>query len=160
MAGKISDQIKAPQLNGEEWLLLAYDGQNYKVTINELLGQVPLPTLAALGLDHVDNTADLDKPLSLAVMQALNNKADHIHRHSVADIDGLADALQQKADISTVNQTIQDLLATVAQKGDLQSLEASIHEALVQYATTLQLEQAIQSIKMPTISVVATDMEW
>lgn len=160
MAGKISDQAKIPQLYGEEWLLLAYDGQNYKVTIRELLDQVPLPTLAALGLDQVDNTSDLDKPLSTAVMQALNNKADRVHRHSTADIDGLTDTLQRKADITTVNQTIQDLLVTVALKGDLQNLETSISNALMQYLTAAQTEQMFQNIVTPTITVVATNMEW
>lgn len=161
MAGKISDQITRPGINGEEWLLLAYNGQNYKVTIKQLLDAVPLPTLAALGLDQVDNTSDLDKPLSTAVIQALNNKAAAIHRHSVADIDGLSELLQAKADVATVNQTIQDLVANLATKNDLNGLEASIYNALGQYATTASMQQAFQDLVIPEPSVVATsNMEW
>jgi len=160
MAGKISDQITRPQINGEEWLLLAYNGENYKVTIKQLLDAVPLPTLAALGLDRVDNTSDLDKPLSTAIINALNNKAAAIHRHSVADIDGLTEALQAKVDIATVNQTIGDLISTLSSKTDLADLQTSIQTALANYATLLQLDQAIKDINVPKITVIATNMEW
>ena len=43
-----------------------------------------------LGLGSVDNTADLDKPISTATQTALNGKAPTGHTHAVGDISGLA----------------------------------------------------------------------
>ena len=160
MSGKISNQIPFPQVSGDEWLLLAYNGENYKVTIKQLLSTVPLPTLAALGLDKVDNTADIDKPLSNAVIQALNTKAAAIHRHSIADVEKLPEVLSTKADISVVNQTIQDLLAMLASKGDVRALQDSINNALAQYVTLVDLNTAIDDIVVPPNSVEAGVLEW
>lgn len=160
MTGRISDQIPVPQLNGDEWLLLAYNGQNYKVTIKQLIDAVPLPTLAALGLDQVDNTSDLDKPLSRAVIEALNNKAAAIHRHTVADVDGLTEKLAEKADVTAVNQTIQDLLTMLASKNDLSSLQSSIQTALAEYATLVNLQTAVDDIYIPPNTVEAGVLEW
>jgi hypothetical protein len=57
-----------------------------------------LITKASLGLDQVDNTPDLNKPISRAVQQALALKADLEHTHALNEIIGLLDALAQKAD--------------------------------------------------------------
>lgn len=42
-----------------------------------------------VGLGNVDNTSDLDKPISNAVQRALDNKADYHHTHTMADITDL-----------------------------------------------------------------------
>jgi hypothetical protein len=139
---------------------LAYNGENYKVTIKELLNAVPLPTLAALGLDKVDNTADIDKPLSHAVIHALNNKAAAIHRHSIADIEELPVLLDAKADKSAVEQSIQDLVTILASKNDLTVLEDSIRNALTQYVTLVDLNAAMDDIVVPPNSVEAGVLEW
>jgi hypothetical protein len=47
---------------------------------------------ANLGLGNVDNTSDLDKPVSLATQAALATKADVGHTHTKADITDLATA--------------------------------------------------------------------
>ncbi|WP_445392383.1 tail fiber domain-containing protein [Stenotrophomonas pavanii] len=60
-------------------------------------------TKAQVGLDKVDNTADLDKPVSAAAQAALDGKAAASHTHSVANVTGLQTALDGKAAASHVH---------------------------------------------------------
>lgn len=43
-------------------------------------------TKADVGLASVDNTSDANKPISVAVQTALNNKSDKTHTHTKANI--------------------------------------------------------------------------
>ncbi|WP_311056509.1 phage tail fiber protein [Pseudomonas aeruginosa] len=52
---------------------------------------------ANLGMGNVDNTSDLDKPISTATQQALNGKANSSHTHSISQVSGLQTALDGKA---------------------------------------------------------------
>jgi len=60
----------------------------YKIDNTDLVtsvaGVVGNVTLAQIGLDRVNNTNDLEKPLSTSTVQALANKSDLGHVHSVA----------------------------------------------------------------------------
>jgi hypothetical protein len=50
-------------------------------------------TKADVGLGSVDNTADVDKPISALTQAALNLKSDTGHTHAIADVTGLQTAL-------------------------------------------------------------------
>jgi hypothetical protein len=54
---------------------------------------------ADVGLELVDNTADLFKPVSIATVAELNNKAEVIHTHKIEDVDFLASWLEYVIDI-------------------------------------------------------------
>lgn len=60
------------------------------------IGQVNI-TKNNIGLGNVDNTSDLDKPISTATQNALNAKADSSNTYTRTDIDG---ALNNKSDIN------------------------------------------------------------
>lgn len=62
-------------------------------------GDVSL-TKADVGLNNVNNTADLNKPISNATQTALDGKAALVHGHSQGDISGLTSALNGKANTS------------------------------------------------------------
>ena len=47
----------------------------------------------ALSLGNVDNTSDVNKPVSSATQTALNGKANTVHTHAIADVTGLQAAL-------------------------------------------------------------------
>jgi hypothetical protein len=53
-------------------------------------------TKADVGLGSVDNTADVDKPVSSAMQTALNAKAALAHTHEIADVTGLQTALDEE----------------------------------------------------------------
>ena len=51
----------------------------------------------ALALGNVDNTSDVNKPVSSATQTALNGKANTTHGHIIGDVTGLQTALDGKA---------------------------------------------------------------
>lgn len=76
--------------NDDVKILVTYNGNTYLLRLGEIKALV---TKAGIGLDQVDNTSDLDKPLSNAIIAALENRAPVSHTHSVTDIDGLSDII-------------------------------------------------------------------
>jgi hypothetical protein len=103
---KISQFEMLTALSGLEQAAVIYGNENYRVTLNSIAALV---TKAMVGLGNVDNTSDITKPLSTAVVNALMNKADvnHTHVYTVADILGLLDTLATKANVSHNHPMIQ-----------------------------------------------------
>ena len=58
----------------------------------------PAYTASEIGLGNVDNTADIDKPISTATQTALDGKADTGHAHTVSDITDMPAYLTQETD--------------------------------------------------------------
>ena len=87
-------QLLAGRESGKNVAEMAFPVQlgcnNYHLLVQDILNLV---TKEMLGLDQVDNTADLDKPLSVLIIQALAQKAELQHNHSFNDIEGLQDQL-------------------------------------------------------------------
>ncbi|WP_164260779.1 tail fiber domain-containing protein [Stenotrophomonas maltophilia] len=78
-------------------------------------------TKAQVGLDKVDNTADLDKPISTATQTALDGKAASSHSHTIANVTGLQAALDGKAAASHSHTiaNVTGLQATLDAKANL-----------------------------------------
>lgn len=74
-----------------------FNGVTYKITAASLLSIV---TKDSVGLGSVDNTSDLNKPLSTAAVDALLLKANVTHGHEIADVNGLVSALLAKASVA------------------------------------------------------------
>lgn len=109
MAGsKVSELVELNTVSGQEAIPVVYQGQNFRVPVSKLKQGLGLAK-SDVGLGRVDNTADLEKPVSLAQQQALDKKAEAIHTHAIADVKDLQSALDSKADASTV-ATKQDLV--------------------------------------------------
>jgi len=53
-----------------------------------------------LALNNVDNTSDLNKPISTATQTALNGKANSVHTHVITDVTNLQTSLDGKANKS------------------------------------------------------------
>lgn len=85
------------------------DLSNYKTTVSEQFIEVDTTindhivdennphnvTKDQIGLDQVDNTSDLDKPISNAVDEALQGKADLEHMHGIIEVDSLQELLDE-----------------------------------------------------------------
>lgn len=69
----------------------SFMGKTYKLTIGEI---VSLINKLGLGLENVDNTSDANKPVSIAVLAALANKANSSHNHNASEITGLSSYVQ------------------------------------------------------------------
>ena len=66
-------------------------------------------TAEQIGLGNVDNTADLDKPISNATQVELDEKAEKVHTHSVEEITDFPDSLPANGgNADTVNNHIVD----------------------------------------------------
>lgn len=74
-----------------------YGGTTYKATVGDILALV---TKTGIGLGNVDNTSDINKPLSSAVQAALATKADANHTHAITQVNGLVVALSEKAPLT------------------------------------------------------------
>lgn len=137
---KYSELARITYITGDELFVLAYQGKSYAVTVDEVLTRI---NRISLGLDKVDNTSDLDKPISLDVQDALEAKAnkdelapfiartevteglalkaERVHTHALADIPGLVEILDTKVGI--VHQhTVEDvsgLLNILANKANV-----------------------------------------
>ena len=62
------------------------------------LSEKPTYTANEIGLGDVNNTADIDKPISTATQTALDGKADTGHTHTVSDITDMPAYLTQETD--------------------------------------------------------------
>lgn len=70
---------QTPSTDLSNWIRLSFSAT--VASVNGMTGIVIL-TKSDVGLGNVDNTSDADKPLSLAVIAALSQKADAVHNHN------------------------------------------------------------------------------
>jgi hypothetical protein len=137
MAKKISQLDLLEIVTGNEFIPLAVNGNNYKISISFLK---TLVNAFDVGLGNVDNVSDLDKPISTAVANALNSKvalqtvidlllekADSIHQHSIGHIVGLVESLEALAprnhshsmdEISLLNSMLDEIRELIAAKAN------------------------------------------
>ena len=84
---KLSPQVQSKLNSTSSGVVSSVNNQTGDVTIDRV----------TLGLGNVDNTSDVNKPISAAAQTALNNKAAITHTHGVVDITGLQAVLDSKA---------------------------------------------------------------
>lgn len=86
MAIKISQLDEITEFTGEEKVPVAYQGNNFHFRLKNVK---KLITRADLSIDNVDNTTDLNKPVSIATATKLNQKASLVHSHTSLEITDL-----------------------------------------------------------------------
>jgi hypothetical protein len=87
---KISALTAATTLNGNEVVPGVQSASNVKVLISQIAAYIKsLLSKVDVGLDQVDNTSDLAKPVSTATQTALNGKSDTGHTHAYSSLSGL-----------------------------------------------------------------------
>lgn len=98
---KISEMPTAPADAGGAMIIpVVYKKANYSISLERIASLVDRTTL---NINNVDNTRDMDKPVSTATLAALANKADKVHSHIIGDVSGLQAALDAlRSDISSV----------------------------------------------------------
>ena len=152
-ATKVSELLELVTLDDNAEVLVAYNGKSYKSTIQTLLKRVVFPSLAELGLDQVDNTRDIDKPISTLTKEALNllsnkdieisdtvkdiidqlkEKANKSHVHSSIDeITGLADILSSKVSRLDYNKALNDIAQSIAALDEAKADAIHTHDDLL-----------------------------
>ena len=95
-------------------------------SVNGKTGNVEI-TKSDIGLSNVDNTTDLDKPISTAVQNALNGKAGTNHTHTESEITGLTSSLDEKVD--TLDYTLDGITSRLS--GPSSWAQSNISDAYV-----------------------------
>ncbi len=129
----ISQLQELSTVTGEELLPVVSQGKTKRIALNKLKQIIKKEDI---GLGNVDNTSDLDKPVSRAQQSSLNEKADRVHDHPLGDVRGLPEALGMLAekqhshstdDIVNLDQAILNViqdanvdLSGVVRTGDMQ----------------------------------------
>lgn len=68
---------------------------------------------ADVGLSNVDNTSDVNKPVSTATTTALSGKSDTGHTHTIANVTGLQTAIDDTIATTLDSGTLGDLISSV-----------------------------------------------
>jgi len=104
MGLKISQLSVRNTITGSEIIPIVDLGlqDNFTITLDTIRSIV---RKSDVGLSNVDNTSDLDKPISQSVIVALNGKANIVHNHSVQDVTGLQAVLDAKATLIHTHTT-------------------------------------------------------
>ena len=128
---KVSQLTQLSQADPDMQFLVVYQGRNYRMGLGDMLSIVDQPTKEDLGLGNVDNTSDLDKPLSNATIEALDGKANKNHGHSIGAISQLQESLDNKASKNHTHpmmdiEGIQDALNSKANQSEITRLESEI----------------------------------
>lgn len=93
MAKRISELPTLDTPEADAGILVEHGGQNYRLPVGKILDEI---TAERVGLGHVDNTADADKPVSTAQQQALDGKVAVDHQHTLDDLLNLVDLIEDK----------------------------------------------------------------
>lgn len=91
--------------------------KNFRVNLGDLIRAI---TKSDLGLENVDNTSDLAKPISNLVEQALRAKFSQDNKPSIGDVDGLEDKLANfyAKDVEIEIRSIAGLAQALSGKAD------------------------------------------
>lgn len=152
-ATKVSELLELVTLDNNAEVLVAYNGKSYKSTIETLLKRVVFPSLTELGLENVDNTRDIDKPISTLTKEALDllsnkdveisntvseiinqlkEKANKTHVHSSIDeITGLADILSSKVSKLDYNRALTDIAQSISALDEAKANAMHTHDDLL-----------------------------
>lgn len=91
---------------------LTLNGENYSYSEDSLLAH-----RVALNIDELDNTSDVDKPISNATQSALNNKSDVGHGHVASDISDFNSVASAAAPVQSVNTRVGAIVLTKSDVG-------------------------------------------
>ena len=162
-------ELVSPQALSE--MVVAYNGATYRFKLGNIVGLIPIPTKAQIGLGNVDNTSDLAKPVSAAQQVALDLKSNFGHTHQTSDINGLASTLSTYNDrivaltdnVSTLSTQVFGLNNTVSSMtGRLTAVETktNLNEANITNLTS-SLNTLTSSVAVINQSVLAntTDIQ-
>lgn len=128
-------------------LYVGYNGKDYRMTVATLLALV---TKTSLGLDKINNTADLDKPISIRTTQALAAKADKDSVPSIEAFNAVVTSIQGFVSLDTLNASIKTVTDALVNYSTKAELAAKIEQAL------LPVNQALTALAQSTDARFAT----
>ena len=107
-------------------LYVVHSGQDYRISLETLLSLI---TKARLGIENVDNTKDIDKPVSTATQQAITEAISGLVGR--AEFDALVQSIQTSVDQETLDTAIANINLTLNTKLNQDQVLALISQALI-----------------------------
>lgn len=126
--GSLDDFLSNQHLAGEVWVV--YNKQDYRTSLAAIFSLI---SKATVGLGNVDNTSDINKPISAKVAEALSKKLD---------ITALAEAVSGFVSLDILNQSVETLTQAISGKASTEDMNAAISAAV---SPILETVSAIQT---------------
>ena len=129
----------------EMQLYVVYNGRDYRIQLDTLLSLI---TKARLGIELVDNVPDMDKPISTAMANALQSKANTDSVVSKAEWELFIQQFSGMMTPAELNLIIQNLQAAISSKTTAQETATAINTALSPISLALvQMQGDISTLK-------------
>ena len=142
---KLIEQLNlVTSLTGNEDVVIAVNGRAARVKAGLLKIAGASFTAESIGLGEVDNTPDLDKPISTKVSEALELKADKSALANLVTTDLLTLAVGDKADKAALEDLVTDEELTLAidTKADKAALDALVTKSIFDEALLLKADKS------------------
>lgn len=155
MSQKLTDLQLLSVANDNMVVYVAYQGGDYALPLGIIKQLITLPTRDSLGISNVDNTSDLDKPISRDVAQALARTLKDDSSIAMSQITNLVQTLAGFADKTTIEEALALVNTALEGKRDENTPIAISEVALLEQALLSKadashshtgLEQAVSTI--------------
>lgn len=137
-------------------LYVVYNGRDYRVLLSTLLSLI---TKTRLGLENVNNTSDLDKPISTATQQALLQKVDSADVVSREEWNLFVQQFGNVVSLETLTQAVDSLQLAIQSKASIQEVQTAINAALQPITNALMMLQNDVSSITQQLGDYATKVE-
>jgi len=137
-------------------LYVVYNGRDYRVLLSTLLSLI---TKTRLGLENVNNTSDLDKPISTATQQALLQKVDAADVVSREEWNLFVQQFGNVVSLETLTQAVDSLQLAIQSKASIQDVQTAINVALQPITNALMMLQNDVSSITQQLGNYATKVE-
>lgn len=137
-------------------LYVVYNGRDYRVLLSTLLSLI---TKTRLGLENVNNTSDLDKPISTATQQALLQKVDAADVVSREEWNLFVQQFGNVVSLETLTQAVDSLQLAIQSKASIQEVQTAINAALQPITNALMMLQNDVSSITQQLGDYATKVE-
>lgn len=127
-------------------LYVVYNGRDYRILLSTLLSLI---TKTRLGLENVNNTSDLDKPISTATQQALLGKVDATAVVSREEWNLFVQQFGNVVSLEVLTQAVDALQLAIQSKASMQDVQVLVNEALSPITTALSsLQSSVDSLTL------------
>lgn len=129
----------------EMQLYVVYNGRDYRIQLDTLLSLI---TKARLGIELVDNVPDMNKPISTAMANALQSKANADSVVTKAEWELFIQQFSGMMTPAELDAIIQNLQAAISSKTTAQETATAINTALAPVSLALvQMQGDITALK-------------
>ena len=143
MAKNVLQLNELAQASALAQVYVVYNAQDFRMSLQTLLSLV---SATSLGLDKVNNTSDLEKPVSQAMTIALSDKADKSDVVSKATFEALVQSMGTYISLETLNTAIKGITDQLNGYATTDYVAEAVNDALLTVAGTIDaLTKNVQS---------------